>query len=217
MPLNCSRFSVRLVESKAVKHRDALIREIETDLVEKLGIASNQIRVSGMGVLYNNVLQSLFGSQILSLGVVFLAIMLMFIVLFRSLRLAVLGIIPNLVAAGLVLGSMGWLGIPLDIMTITIASITIGIGVDNTIHYIHRFGTELDNHGQDYWAAVRYCHGSIGQAMFYTSIIITLGFSILVLSDFVPTVYFGLLTGFAMLAALLANLTLLPMLLVRFR
>lgn len=214
---NETRFAVRLVDSKTVHHRNLLLEKIRRDLADKFGMPEDQFRVSGMGVLYNNVLQSLFRSQILTLGVVFMVIMLIFIALFRSLRIAVIGIIPNLIAAGLVLGTMGWLGIPLDIMTITIAAITIGIGVDDTIHYIHRFIAEFDNHGRDYWAAVRYCHGSIGLAMFYTTIIVTLGFSILVLSDFKPTIYFGLLTGFAMLTALIANLTLLPMLMVRFR
>jgi hypothetical protein len=106
---------------------------------------------------------------------------------------------------------MGLLGIPLDIMTITIAAITIGIGVDDTIHYIHRFEEEYW-HDRNYWKTVMRCHNSIGRAMYYTSIIITAGFSILALSNFIPTIYFGLLTGMAMVTALIANLTLLPLL-----
>ena len=122
----------------------------------------------------------------------------------------------NIFISFLVLGTMGWLAIPLDLMTITIASISIGIGVDNTIHYIHRFSEEfrIDN---DYWAAVRRSHGSIGLAMYYTTMTITLGFLMLVCSDFVPTIYFGFLTGFAMVTALAADLLLLPVLLVRLR
>jgi len=148
--------------------------------------------------------------------VVFLAILLMFAVLFRNARMAAIAIVPNLFAALLVLGLMGWLQIPLDLMTITVAAISIGIAVDDTIHYVHRFTRELDKDG-DYWAAVNRSHASIGRAMYYTTVTVTLGFSILALSNFVPTIYFGLLTGFAMLVALLADLTLLPLLIVRFR
>jgi hypothetical protein len=164
-----------------------------------------------MLVLYNNMLQSLFSSQIKTLGVVFLAILFMFIILFRSFKMAALAIVPNILAATTILGIMGLLGIPLDIMTITIAAITIGIAVDDTIHYVHRFQEEywVD---RNYWFAIMRCHNSIGRAMFYTSIIITLGFSILALSNFIPTIYFGLLTGAAMITALIANLTLLPLL-----
>jgi predicted RND superfamily exporter protein len=162
------------------------------------------------------MLQSLFRSQILTLGVVFLAIMLMFIVSFHSLKMAAIAIIPNIVAAVQVLGLMGWLGISLDIMTITISAIVIGIAVDNTIHYVHRFTREFRKDA-DYWATVERCHDSIGRAMYYTTVTIMLGFTILALSSFVPTIYFGLLTGFSMVVALLADLTLLPLLLVMFK
>ena len=147
---------------------------------------------------------------------VFLAIMLMFVVSFRSLKLASIAIVPNLVAAILVLGLMGWLNIPLNIMTITIAAIVIGISVDDAIHYVHRFKKEF-RRDCSYWTSVERCHDSIGRAMYYTSITITLGFIILALSNFIPTIYFGLLTGFSMLVALIANLTLLPILLVWFK
>jgi hypothetical protein len=142
--------------------------------------------------------------------------MLMFMTLFRSLKLAIIAIIPNLVAAAMVLGLMGWMRIPLDIMTITIAAITVGIAVDNAIHYIHRFLIEIERE-RDYRVAIRRCHSSVGHAMYYTSITIIIGFSILALSNFIPTMYFGLLTGFAMAVALVANLTLLPILLAMFK
>jgi len=169
-----------------------------------------------MLVLYNNMLQSLFGSQILTLGVVVIALMCMFLVLFKSLKIALIAIFPNLMSIGVVLGFMGWMRIPLDMMTITIAAISVGIAVDDTIHYIHRFKEEfLQNN--DYIKTVYRCHGSIGHAMYYTSLTIIIGFSILVLSNFIPSIYFGLLTGLAMLIALLAALTLLPQLLIYFR
>jgi len=213
---NQMRFAVRIIDSDPELKRDALIKQIRSDLVEKLGLKPEQVGLSGMLVLYNNVLQSLFRSQVLTLSVVFVAIMLMFGLLFRSVRLAAIGIVPTLVAAALILGMMGWLGIPLDIMTITIAAITIGIGVDDTIHYVHRIREEFALEG-DYWAAVRRSHGSVGRAIYYTSVTITLGFSILALSNFIPSIYFGLLTGLAMVVALIANLTLLPLLIVVFK
>ena len=167
-------------------------------------------------VLYNNMLQSLFSSQIETLGVVMAGIALMLLVLFRSITLAIIGIVPNLLAAGIILGLMGLAGIPLDMMTITIAAITIGIAVDNSIHYIYRFREEHARFG-DYIQTMYYCHANIGRAVFYTAITIIFGFSILVLSNFIPTILFGLLTALAMLIALLAALTLLPRLILLIR
>jgi len=213
---NQLRFSARVIDSDSDLKRDELIKRIRTDLVDKLGLEATQVHLSGMLVLYNNVLQSLFRSQILTLAVVFLAIGAMLLILFRNWMLAAIGSVPTMVAATVILGTMGWLSIPLDIMTITIAAISIGIGVDNTIHYTHRVREEFATNG-DYWAAVERSHGSVGRAIYYTSITVTLGFSILVLSNFIPTIYFGLLTGLAMLIALIANLTLLPLLIVQFK
>ncbi len=210
------RVGVRVFESDIALHRDELINTIRSNLGAETGVDDSRIHLSGMLVLYNNMLQSLFQSQIMTLGAVFLAIMIMFLVLFRSLKTAVIAIIPNLTSACLVLGLMGWVGIPLDLMTITIAAITVGIGVDDTIHYVHRFHYEFEQDG-DYWASVFRCHRSIGRAIYYTSITIMLGFSILALSRFIPTIYFGLLTSLAMLVALLANISLLPVMMVIFR
>jgi predicted RND superfamily exporter protein len=208
-----ARFTMRIIESDKKLERKVLLERMRDHLVNDLGYADGQVHFTNMFVLYNNMLQSLFQSQILTIGIVFLAIMLMFMVLFRSLRLAAIAIIPNLLPAVMVLGAMGWLGIPLNMMTITIASITIGIAVDDTIHYIHRFQKEFPK-DRNYMATLYRCHCSIGRAMYYTSITIIIGFSILVISNFVPTIYFGLSTGFAMLVALLAALTLLPQLLI---
>jgi predicted RND superfamily exporter protein len=174
-----------------------------------VGIGDEQIRFTGMAVLYNNLLHSLYRSQILTLGVVFVAILIMFMILFGNVFIACLAITPNLLSAGFILGLMGWLGIPLDMMTITIAAITIGIAVDDTIHYVHRFQREFPKN-RSYKDILMQCHGSTGRALYYTSITITVGFSILTLSNFIPTIYFGLLTGVAMIIALLNNLTLLP-------
>jgi predicted RND superfamily exporter protein len=212
---NQVRFSLRVIDSDPNLQRNQLLQKIRLDLTEQLGLKDEQIHLTGMFVLYNNVLQSLFSSQIMTIGVVFLVIMGMFMLQFRSLRLAIIAIIPNLISAGMVLGLMGLLGIPLDIMTITIAAISIGIAVDDTIHYVHRFNEEISVDG-DLLGAMKRSHDSVGRAMYYTSITIIIGFSILSLSNFLPTIYFGLFTGLAMLVAMFANLTLLALLLIKF-
>ncbi len=211
-----ARFTIRVMETSEDLRRADLLQRIRHDLVHELGFEPEQFELTGMLVLYNNMLQSLFRSQILTLTAVFVAIMLMFMVLFRSLSLSLLAIVPNLLAAGAVLGAMGIAGLPLDIMTITIAAITVGIGVDDTIHYVHRFREEFAR-DRDYVAAMHRAHGSIGKAMYYTSVTIIVGFSILALSNFMPSIYFGLLTATAMLVALLGALLLLPRLLITFR
>ncbi len=210
---NQTRISLRTVESSPELRRMDLPGKIRDYAVNELGLKSEQIHFTGMLVLYNNMLASLFKSQILTLGAVFLGIMLMFMVLFRSVVIAVIAIVPNMLAAAMVLGAMGLAGIPLDMMTITIAAITVGIGVDDTIHYIHRFKTEFARDG-DYIATMHRAHGSIGRAMYYTSVIIVVGFSVLALSNFIPSIYFGLLTGFAMFSALMGALLLLPKLII---
>ncbi|WP_066966513.1 RND family transporter [Microbulbifer sp. Q7] len=208
-----ARITMRVMETDPNLRRDELIRRIYAYAENEMGIAPENIRQTGMLVLYNNMLQSLFKSQILTLGAVFAGILLMFLVLFRSLSLAVIALVPNMLAACVVLGGMGLANIPLDMMTITIAAITVGIGVDHAIHYLYRFRAEFAKDG-DYIATMHRSHATIGRAMFYTAITIIAGFSILALSKFVPSIYFGLLTALAMSAALLGSLTLLPLLLV---
>ena len=211
-----ARFFVRVKDSQKDLKRNELLQKIRRDLVQQVGLAPENVRLTGLLVLYNNMLQNLFDSQILTLGITLLALLLMFLLLFRSLPLALIALFPNLLSIGTVLGFMGWIGIPLDMMTITIAAISVGIAVDDTIHYIHRFTVEFKKDG-NYLAAMHRCHGSIGYAMYYTSVTIIIGFSILALSNFIPSIYFGLLTGLAMLIALAAALTLLPELLVFFK
>ena len=207
------RLTARVKDSLPDLRRADLLREISVGLEQELGLSPERVQISGLVVLYNNMLQSLFESQILSLGVVMLGIAAMLLVLFRSLKLAIIGIVPNLLAAAVILGVMGWTKIPLDMMTITIASITLGIAVDNSIHYLYRFRSELPRL-QDYVSTLHYCHANIGRAIFYTAITIIVGFSILVLSNFLPTIFFGLLTALGMAIALLASLTLLPRLIL---
>ena len=209
------RISMRIIDSDQNLKRKELIEQARQQLLD-FGYNEGQFRLSGMLVLYNNMLQSLYQSQILTLGTVLIVIFLMFLLLFRSISLAIIAIIPNALSASVVLGLMGWSGIPLDLMTITLAAISIGISVDNTIHYIVRFKREYA-YDHDYQETVKRCHNSIGRAMYYTSVTIIAGFSILALSNFIPTIYFGLLTGLAMLIALLGALTLLPSLLISFK
>ena len=207
------RFLIRVKESDPELNRNKLLADISTFLVEELKISEEHFHFTGMLILYNNMLESLFKSQILTLGAVFGIITFMFLVLFRSWKLAIIGMFPNLIGAFFVLGFMGWSGIPLDMMTITIAAISIGISVDDTIHYIHRFKDEYARLG-DFRKAMYACHDTIARAMYFTSITIIAGFSILVFSNFIPSIYFGVFTSLAMLVALIANLTLLPVLLL---
>jgi predicted RND superfamily exporter protein len=210
---NQVRFWVRVIDSDKTLRRNELLKTIRADLTGKLGLDPDRVHLTGLLVLYNNMLQSLFGSQTLTLGITVLALTGMFLVLFRSLKIAIIAMIPNVLPVAFILGVMGWLNIPLDMMTITIAAISLGIAVDDTIHYIHRFKHEFTS-DRKYLPTMYRCHGSIGHAMYYTSITIIIGFSILVLSNFTPSVYFGMLTGLAMLIALVAALTLLPQLLI---
>lgn len=213
---NQVRYSIRVHETDPNLVRSELLQRIRDGLAGEFDLAPEQIRLTGMLVLYNNMLQSLFDSQILTLGLSACATLLMFLVLFRSLWLAVLGTIPTFLATLTVLGIMGWLEIPLDMMTITIAAISVGIGVDNSIYYMHRFKSSFPAIG-NYRETMHYCHGSVGKGIYYTNFTIIAGFSILVLSNFVPTMYFGLLTSLAMLLSLFGALTLLPRLLVVFK
>ncbi len=208
-----ARISLRVKETSHSLERNEFLKQVRRHLIDEMGFEEEQVELTGLLVLYNNMLQSLFTSQILTLAAVFVAILAMFVVLFRSLSLAMIALTPNLLAAGAVLGGMGLAGIPLDMMTITIAAITVGIGVDDTIHYVHRFRDEFPR-DRNYLQTMYRCHGSIGKAMYYTSVIIVFGFSILALSNFNPSIYFGLLTGLAMVAALLGAMLLLPKLIL---
>ena len=208
-----SRIQLRVKETGGQLRRAELLKKIRDYAENEVGIAPENIRFTGLLVLYNNMLQSLYKSQILTLGAVFVGIMIMFLVLFQSIKISIIAILPNFLAAGIVLGSMGIMSIPLDMMTITIAAITVGIGVDHAIHYLTRFTREFSV-DKDYIASMHRAHASIGQALFYTATTIIVGFSILTLSNFIPSVYFGLLTSLAMLAALLGSMTLLPKLIL---
>ena len=219
------RIVARIRETNNNLKRDELINKIKLHIPELFSKITkddgtevkleegNNFRVTGMLVLYNDMLQSLFDSQIKTIAVVFTMIFVMFLFVFKSVSLSILALIPNTLPSLFILGIMGLMNIPLDLMTITISAIAIGIGVDNAIHYIHRFKVEFQK-DQDYMATMYRSHGSIGLAMFYTSITVALGFLILALSNFIPSIYFGVFTAIAMLSALLANLTLLPKLIL---
>ena len=208
-----ARISVRIKDSLKDLRRDDLIKKINNELNTKIGLETSEYKLAGVVILFNNLLQSLFKSQILTLGVVMLGISFMFFVLFRNFILSIIGVVPNFIAAFFILGIIGMLGIPLDMMTITIAAITIGIAVDNSIHYIYRFKEEFEKL-KNYNSTVDRCHSTVGIAILNTSITIVFGFSILVLSNFIPTIYFGVFTGIAMLLALISVLTLLPKLIL---
>ena len=210
---NEARISVRIKDSLKDLRRNDLINKINSELKSKVGLADEEFKLAGVLILFNNLLQSLFKSQILTLGIVMLGISFMFLILFRNLTLSLIGVVPNFMAAFFILGIIGLLGIPLDMMTITIAAITIGIAVDNSIHYIYRFKEEFKKI-KNYNETVDRCHNTVGVAILNTSITIVFGFSILVFSNFIPTIYFGVFTGIAMLLALISVLTLLPKLIL---
>ena len=213
---NEARLTVRIKDSLKNLRRNELIKKIENDINLKLGFKKDEYKLAGVLILFNNLLQSLFKSQILTLGIVMMGIFIMFFILFRNTSLSLIGIVPNFLAAFFILGIIGLMGIPLDMMTITIAAITIGIAVDNSIHYIYRFREEF-NKINDYNKTLDKCHKTVGVAILNTSITIVFGFSILVLSNFIPTIYFGIFTGIAMLLAMISVLTLLPKLLLIFK
>ena len=210
---NEARISLRILDSKEDLRRNELIKKINYDLENKIGLKKDEFKLAGVLILFNNLLQSLFKSQILTLGVVMAGITLMFLILFRNITLSLIGVVPNFMAAFLILGIIGLLQIPLDMMTITIAAITIGIAVDNSIHYIYRFKEEFKKI-KNYNKTLEKCHDTVGVAILNTSITIVFGFSILVLSNFIPTIYFGVFTGIAMLLAMVSVLTLLPKLIL---
>lgn len=213
---NEARISVRVLDSLKDLRRKELLDKIKAGLVTQCGFSEGQVTVAGIMVLYNNMLQSLFQSQILTMGIVLAGIALQLLILFRSLKLAILCSVPNLLAVSALLGLMGWLNIPLDMMTITIAAITMGIAVDNSIHYTYRFRDEFSHHSE-YRETMFHSHRNVGNAILNSAMTIIFGFSILVLSNFIPTIYFGIFTGLAMFVALMAILTLLPKLILLWR
>jgi predicted RND superfamily exporter protein len=214
---NQVRIATRVIDSNPQLRRDALLKRITHDLNTTLvDPKMADFRLSNLMVLYNNMLQSLFSSQIKTLGFTLAILFVMFLLLFRSIKITLIALGVNVISVSLVFGFMGWFHIPLDIMTITIAAIAIGIGVDDTIHYIHRFEEEYRK-DREYLAAMSRTHDSVGYAMLYTTLTIMIGFSILLLSNLIPTIYFGLLTVVVMAVALLANILLLPKLLVLFK
>ena len=206
---NEARINLRIIDSQENLRRNDLINKINYDLKNKIGLEDNEFKLAGVLILFNNLLQSLFKSQILTLGLVMIGIFAMFLILFKNIKLSLIGVVPNFIAAFFILGIIGLLGIPLDMMTITIAAITIGIAVDNSIHYIYRFKEEFSK-SNDYNKTIVLCHSTVGRAILNTSITIVFGFSILILSKFIPTIYFGIFTGIAMLLAMISVLTLLP-------
>jgi len=210
---NEARISLRIIDSQENLRRNDLINKINFDIQNELGIEKDNYKLAGVLILFNNLLQSLFKSQILTLGLVMIGIFAMFVILFKNIKLSLIGVVPNFIAAFFILGIIGMLNIPLDMMTITIAAITIGIAVDNSIHYIYRFKEEFSKL-KDYKKTLKICHSTVGNAILNTSITIVFGFSILVLSKFIPTIYFGVFTGLAMLLAMISVLTLLPSLIL---
>ena len=210
------RISTRVNESASNLNRNDLLKMIDNKLQTEFNLDPSQYEMTGLAVLYNNMLQSLFKSQIGSLLIVFAVISLMLFLIFKSIKIMIIGLIPNIFVASSVMGLLGLLNIPLDIMTITVAAISVGMAVDNTIHYIYRYKKELKvtNSAEN---ALKNAHATTGRAIFYTASTIAAGFCILSLSNFFPTILFGLFTSIAMILAFVSSLTLLPNLLVKYK
>jgi uncharacterized protein len=211
-----ARISLRILDSTPGLRRQALIENIRSGLAKDLKLKPEEYEVAGLLVLYNNMLQSLYSSQIQSIGGAMLGVVLTLCVLFRNIRAAIIGVLPNALAAISVLGFMGWAGVPLDMMTIMIAALTMGIAVEDCIHYLYRYRLEYAGL-RDGVKTMYLCHSSIAKAGFYTTLVVCVGFSILILSNFIPSILFGLLTTVAMTIAILAALTLMPKLLLIWR
>ena len=208
---NEARISLRIIDSNPNLNRKELLIKIQKDLEEKLNLKKDEFKITGVLVIFNNLLQSLFDSQIKTLGITFAGIFILLLILFKSLSWSIVAAIPNFTAALFILGSLGLFNVPLDMMTITIASITVGIAIDNSIHYIYRFREEFKIN-KNYKKTIEICHRSVGKAIVNASLTIVFGFSILILSNFIPSIYFGIFTGLAMLTAMTLVLTLMPQL-----
>jgi len=210
------RISTRVNESAKNLNRNELLEKINNDLITKFNLSEDRFEITGLAVLYNNMLQSLFQSQIGSLVLVFSVIAFMLLLIFKSFKIMIIGLIPNIFVASSVVGVLGLLKIPLDIMTITVAAISVGMAVDNTIHYIYRYKKEMKS-TNSIEMALQNAHTTTGRAIFYTAATIATGFSILSLSNFFPTQLFGIFTALAMFIAFISSLSLLPNLLVKFK
>ena len=208
------RFSLRIIDSDPKLRRNLFLKELREGLLELTKNDNVSIEVVGMMVLYNNMLQNLLSSQVDTFGLTVAILFVIFCFVFRSIKLATIAIVSNLIPLCTLFGVMGFFGIPLDVMSITIAAISIGIGVDDIIHYIHRFKEELLT--KDVFESIKAAHTSIGYAMYYTSFTIFLGFSVMITSNFIPTIYFGLLTDLVMVFMLLGALIILPSLIASF-
>ena len=214
---NEARISMRIIDSNDELRRNELIKKINRDLEDIITNKDTTFRLTNLMILYNNMLQSLFESQISTAGASIFVLGIMFLILFRNIKMVLIALVTNLIPISLVFGIMGWLKIPLDIMTITIAAIALGIAVDDTIHFMHRFDFEYKQSHGNYKVSIHKAINTVGHPMYHTTIIVVIGFSILMLSNLVPTIYFGLLTAVVMISVLIANLILLPRLIFIFK
>ncbi|QJR82302.1 MMPL family transporter [Alteromonas pelagimontana] len=209
------RISIRIQDTTAGLDRETFMNDLQKDL-QAVGVERDEYQLTNLFVLYQDILSRLFDSQVTTLGIVYAVLALVLLLIFRSLKIALIALVPNILTTLGILGVIGWLGIPLDIMTITIAAIAMGIAVDDTIHFLHAYlqgRKDATAESNEASSASNRAFGHTGLAIVFTTTIITIGFSIFGLSNFLPSVYFGLLTATAMIFALITDLTLLPALL----
>ncbi|MDO6446695.1 MMPL family transporter [Colwellia sp. 1_MG-2023] len=216
------RISTRIQDSHQALNRADLLKDIHQELAN-LGLAKSDYQLTGLFILYQHILTKLVDSQILTLLLVYAAMTIILMMIFSSLKIAVISLVPNIITTAIIMGIMGWFAIPLDLMTITIATVAMGISMDDTIHYVHRYLEENASNNQINNAdtsaklnIIKQTNLSVGYALMYTTVIIVIGFGMLVFSNFVPSMLFGLLTSIAMFVALITDMTILPVMLKKY-
>lgn len=209
------RISMRVQDSTKDLNRADLLAAIHQEL-STMGIEKQQYTLTGLFILYQDVLSRLVDSQVLTILIVYSAMAITLMIIFSSFKVAWIALVPNLITTSIIMGILGIFSIPLDLMTITIAAVAMGISMDDTIHYIHRYLAEikLDDKSKDQWG--KRTNLSVGYALIYTTTVIVIGFGSLVFSNFVPSMLFGLLTSVAMIVALVTDITTLPVLLKKY-
>jgi predicted RND superfamily exporter protein len=201
---------------RAHEHSSARLRHLITEVRHYLTEHfpdSIKARVTGPTVLVTNLVDTLLASQIESLALASGVVFCMVAVLFRSLRVGLLAMLPNLLPILFNLGLMGWVGIPLDTATAMISAVAIGIAVDDTVHILAGYQHELAG-GATIPQALRRVYVVKGRAVVYTSLILCAAFGLVMVSNFLPTAHFGALSALTMISALVADLLFLPALLL---
>ncbi|MBT6157175.1 MAG: MMPL family transporter, partial [Planctomycetaceae bacterium] len=205
---NVFRIVVQTGQITGAKAKRELIETIEARARERFPTA----RTAGVDILLTYMVESLLTDQWITFSLAIAAILVMMMIAFRDWQLGLIALIPNAAPILIVVGVMGWAGLKINMATAMLASVSMGLAVDFSIHYLYRFRHEL-RAGKDVGEALRDAHGSVGLAMVLANVALIAGFSTLTISAFIPTVHFGILVSVAMAGGLAGNLIALPLLL----